>query len=111
MQQSFDQIQKFGQDNLDATTKAFGAFSSNAQAIATEAAEFARKSFEQGSSTLEKLLGVQSLDKAIELQAAYVKGTYDTLMSQTAKMGTLYSALATETFKPYEGLLAKALKA
>jgi hypothetical protein len=108
MLQPFTQIQKLGQDNLDATMKALGAFSSNSQTIATETAEFARKSFEQTSSTLEKLLGVQTLDKAVEIQAAYVKGAYDSLVSQSAKIGSLYSTLATETLKPYEGLLSKA---
>ena len=107
MLQPFTQIQKFGQDNLDATMKAVGAFSSNSQAIATEAAEFARKSLEHTSSTVEKLLGVQTLDKAIEIQTAYMKGTYESLVSQSTKMGSLYSALATETLKPYEGLLPK----
>jgi len=108
MLQSFTQIQKFGQDNLDATVKALGAFSSNSQAIAAEAADFARKSFEHTSSTVEKLLGVQTLDKAVEIQTAYVKGAYDSVVSQSAKMGSLYTALATETLKPYEGLLPKA---
>ncbi len=108
MLQPFNQIQKFGQDNLDATMKAFGAFSSNSQAIVNEAAEFARKSFEHTSSTVEKLLGVQTLDKAVEIQTAYVKGAYENLVSQSAKVGSLYSALATETLKPYEGLLSKA---
>jgi len=108
MLQPFTQIQKFGQDNLDATMKALGAFSSNSQTIATETAEFARKSFEQTSSTLEKMLGVQTLDKAVEIQAAYVKGAYHSLVSQSAKIGSLYSTLATETLKPYEGLLSKA---
>ena len=108
MLQPFNQIQKCGQDNLDATMKAIGAFSSNSQAIATEAAEFTRKSFEHTSSTVEKLLGVQTLDKAVEIQTAYVKGAYDSLVNQSAKMGSLYSALATETLKPYEGLLSKA---
>ena len=108
MLQSITQIQKFGQDNLDATVKALGAFSSNSQAIATETADFARKSFEQTSATVEKLLGVQTLDKAVEIQTAFVKGAYDSLVSQTAKMGSLYSNLATETMKPFEGLLSKA---
>ncbi|WP_268995455.1 phasin family protein [Microvirga roseola] len=108
MLQPFTQFQKFGQDSLDAAVRAFGAFSSNAQAIATESADFARKSFEQSSSVVEKLLEVQSLDKVMEVQAAYVKGTCDSLVSQSAKMGALYSALASETFKPYEGLLPKA---
>jgi hypothetical protein len=107
MLQSLDQIQKLGQDNVDATVKALGAFSSNAQVIATETAEFAKKSFEHSSSTLEKLFGVRTLDKAIEIQTDYLKGAYENLVSQSAKMGALYSNLATETFKPYEGLLAK----
>jgi hypothetical protein len=107
MLQPFTQIQKLGQDNLDATMKALGAFSSTSQAIATEAAEFARKSFEHTSSTVEKLLGVQTLDKAVEIQTAYVKGAYDNLVSQSTKMGSLYSNLATEALKPYEGLLSK----
>jgi hypothetical protein len=103
MLQPLTQIQKFGQDNLDATVKALGAFSSNSQTIASETADFARKSFE--------LLGVQTLDKAVEIQTAFVKGAYDSLVSQTAKMSALYSALATETMKPYEGLLSKATAA
>lgn len=111
MLQSFAQFQKFGQDHLDATVKALGAFSSNAQAIATETADYARKSFEDGSAVAEKLIGAPSLDKAIELQTAFAKGAYDSLVSQSAKMGALYTALATEIFKPYEGLVAKAVKA
>jgi hypothetical protein len=107
MHQPFTQIQKFGQDNLDATVKALGAFSSNSQMIASETADFARKSFEQTSATVEKLIGVQTLDKALEIQTAFVKGAYDSLVSQATKMGALYSALATETMKPYEGLLSK----
>ena len=104
---SFEQIQKFGQNNLDAAMKAVGAFSTNAQAIVTESAEFARKSFEHNTSTIEKLFGVRTLDKAIEVQTAYVKGTYDSLVSQSTKLGTLYSTLATESLKPFEGVLVK----
>ena len=108
MLQSFTQIQKFGQDNLDATMKALGAFSSNSQVIASETADFARKSFEQTSATVEKLMGVQTLDKAVEIQTAFVKGAYDSFVNQTTKMGSLYSNLASETMKPFEGLLSKA---
>ena len=108
MFQPFAQFQKFGQDNLDATMKALGAFSSNSQAIATETAEFARKSIEQTSLTVEKLLGVQTLDKAVEIQTAYLKSADEGLVSQSTKIAALYSTLATETVKPYEGLLSKA---
>ncbi|NIX77729.1 phasin family protein [Microvirga terricola] len=111
MIQSFDEIQKFGQDSMDAAMRSLGALSSNAQAIAAESAEYARKTFEQGSSAVEKLFGVRTIDKAVEVQTDYVKGAYDSLVSQSAKMSVLYSALATETLKPYEGFVAKATKA
>jgi hypothetical protein len=111
MIQSFDQLQKFGQGNLDATMKALGAFSTNAQAIAVESAEFAKKSIEQSSSAVEKLMGVRTLDKAVQIQTDYVKGAYDSFVSQSTKMGALYSALAAEALKPYEGFLSAQTKA
>ena len=43
MIQQFDQFQKFGQDNVDATVKAFGAVSKGAQVIAVESADYAKK--------------------------------------------------------------------
>ncbi|SCZ07665.1 phasin family protein [Microvirga guangxiensis] len=111
MLQPFANLQKLGQENLEATIKAAGAFSSNAQAIVNETTDFARKSFEHNSATVEKLIGAQSLDKAIEVQTAYAKGAYESLVAQSTKMGSLYTALATDMFKPFEGLLTKAVKA
>lgn len=111
MLQPFANLQKLGQDNLEAAIKAAGAFSSNAQAIANETAEFARKSLEQNSATIEKLIGVQSLEKAIEVQTAHAKDAYESLVAQSSKIGALYTALAADTFKPFEGLLTKSLKA
>ncbi|MCG7394048.1 phasin family protein [Microvirga sp. ACRRW] len=111
MLQPFANLQKLGQENLEATIKAASAFSSNAQVIATETADYARKAFEHNSAAVEKLIGAQSLDKAIEVQTAYAKGAYESLVAQSTKMGALYTALATDTFKPFEGFLSKTVKA
>jgi hypothetical protein len=111
MLQPFANLQKLGQDNLEATIKAASAFSTHAQTIANETAEFARKSLEQNSATFEKLSGAQSLESAIEVQTAYVKGAYETLIGQSSKMGALYTALAADTFKPFQGLLPQTTKA
>ena len=107
MIQQFDNIQKLGQDNVNAALKTFGAVSKSAQAIAVEATDFARKSFEQSTSTVEKLAGARSLDKAIEIQTDYLKSAYEGFVAQSTKMGELYSNLAKEAFKPYEGFAAK----
>lgn len=110
MIQQLDQIQKFGQDNMDAVIKTFGAVSKNAQTIAVEAADYAKKSFETGTSTFEKLIGAKSLDKAIEIQSDYVKTAYEGFVAQSTKMGELYANIAKEAFKPYEGIVAKAAR-
>ena len=85
MIQQIDQFQKFGHENLDAVVKTVGAMTKGAQTIALEAADYARKSFEQSSATVEKLVGARTLDKAVEIQTAYIK----------------------DAFKPYEGIVAK----
>ena len=106
--QQFDTIQKFSKDNVDAALKIFGVVSKGAQAIAVETADFAKKSFEQSTATFEKLIGAKSLEKAIEIQTDYVKSAYEGFVAQSTKLGELYTNLAKEAFKPYEGLVAVA---
>ncbi len=106
----FDQIQKLGKDNADAALKSFGAISKGAQAIAVESADFAKKSFEQGTATIEKLAGAKTLDKAFEIQTAYVRSAYEGIVAQSTRMGELYAGLAKEVFKPYETVVAKSSK-
>ena len=107
MMQQFDTVQKFGKDNADATLKAIDAVSKGVQAIATEATDFAKKSFEQSTATFEKLAGARTLDKAVEIQTEYVKSAYEGFVSQATKMGQLYTGVAKDAFRPYEGLVTK----
>ena len=107
MMQQIDQIQKLGKDNVDAALKSFGVVSKGAQAIAVETADYAKKSFEQSTATLEKLVGAKTLDKAIEIQTAYAKSAYETFVAEATKMGELYTDLAKESYKPLEGIIAK----
>jgi hypothetical protein len=106
-----DKFEKLGKENVDAALKTFGAVSKGTQAIAVETADFAKKSFEQGSATLEKLVGAKTLDKAFEIQTDYLKSTYEGFVAQSAKLGELYANLAKDAFKPYEGLVAKSAQA
>jgi hypothetical protein len=107
MLKNFDDIQKYGKDNMDATMKAWGLVSKNVQAIAAETADYSKKSFEEGSAALEKLLGAKSLDKAIEIQTSYAKSAYEGFVAQATKMGELYAGLAKETYKPFESFASK----
>jgi hypothetical protein len=106
----FDQIQKLGKDNADAALKTFGAVSKGAQAIAVESADFAKKSFEQGTATIEKLVGVKTLDKALEIQTDYVRSAYEGFVAQSTKITELYANVAKDAFKPLERIVAKTAK-
>ena len=107
MMKNFDDLQKLGKDNVDIAMKQFGTVSKGVQAIATEVADYSKKSFEDSSAALEKLLGAKSLDKAIEVQSAYAKSAYEGFVAEATKLGELYADLAKETYKPFEGFLAK----
>jgi hypothetical protein len=108
MNQQFDTVQKFGKDGFDATVKAFGIASTGTQAIVVENADYARKSLEQGAATFEKLVGVNSLNKAIEIQAEYIQGAYKDLIAQATKNRELYTKLAQDSFEPFSALRSTA---
>lgn len=108
MVQGFETIQKMSKDNMDAAVKSLGAVSKSVQAIATETADYSKKSFEDSSAALEKLLGVKTLDKAIEVQSEFAKSAYESFVAQATKMGEMYTSLAKELYKPFEGAMAKA---
>lgn len=107
MVQNAEDFQKLGKENMDQAMKNFGTLSKGLQAIAIEVADYTKTSFEQGTAALEKLLGAKSFDQAVEIQQAYLKSAYEGAVAQATKIGELYSDLAKETFKPYEGLIGK----
>ena len=107
MMQQIDQIQKLGKDNVDAALKSFGVVSKGAQAIAVETADYAKKSFEQSTAVVEKLVGAKTLDKAIEIHTDFLKTAYEGFVAQSTKMGELYANFAKEAFRPLESFAAK----
>jgi hypothetical protein len=108
MLNNFEDMQELGKNNLDATMKSFGSLSKSTQAIAAEVADYSKKSFEDGSKTLEKLLGVKTVEQAIEIQTDFAKTAYEGFVTQVTKIGDLYNELFKETYKSFESNLSKA---
>ena len=73
-----------------------------------KSSEYSKKSFENGSAFLEKLLGAKSLENAIQIQSEYAKTFFEELVGYVTKTGELYSNLAKEAFKPIETAITKA---
>jgi hypothetical protein len=102
-----EEFQNYGKEQLDAAVASAGTYTKSLQAIATAYTNYTKKSFEEGSAFIEKLSGVRSLDKAIEVQTDYAKTAYETFVAETTRIGELYKDLAKESAKPFEGFMAK----
>jgi hypothetical protein len=107
MAYEFEDLQKLGKEQYDAAAAVTSSITKALQAIATETADYSKKSLESGSAFVEQLLGAKSYDNAIQIQTEYWKTSYAGFIAQATRMGELYSGLAKETFKPIEGAFAK----
>ncbi|MFD2250624.1 phasin family protein [Pseudochelatococcus lubricantis] len=107
MAAQYEDVQKFGKEQIDSSLKAFGAFSKGLQGIAAELADYTKRSFEEGTSALEKLAAAKTLDKALEIQTEYARTAYENFVAESTRIGELYTDLTREAFKPYEGAFAR----
>jgi len=108
MTNNLDEMQKLGQSNLDATAKALGSFSETARAIATEMTDYSKKSFKEGTSAIEQLVGAKTLEQAVQIQTEYAKVAYGNFVAQASKIGQLYAQLATDAYRSFESNLGRA---
>ena len=102
-----EDIQQYGKEHMETVVASATSVQNGLQAIASAYGDYTKKSFEDTKSFVEKLSGVKSLDKAIEVQTEYAKSAYETFVAESQKIAGLYSDLAKQTFKPLEGIVAK----
>lgn len=79
----------------------------NIETIANEYRDYTRKSFQESRFFVEKLMQVQSFDKAIEIQSEFARQAYGDFVAESQKICELYSELAKQTFKRWEGFATK----
>ena len=108
MFQNYEDTAKFGKDLMDTGLKSATGMQKSMQAIALEAGEYSKKSFERGAAAFEKLFAAKSPEKAIEVQSDYFRQSYEGFVAQSTKMGELLTQMAKDAYKPFEQAVAKA---
>ncbi|WP_308494303.1 phasin family protein [Microvirga aerophila] len=108
MTQQFDVAQKLGKGSFDTAVKTLELTSASTKAIVVETADYAKKSLEQSTATFQKLAGVKSLDKAIEIQTDYFKSAYEGFVAHSTKTRELYTKLAQDSLAPFGALRSAA---
>src|SRR6202158_6024018 len=107
MMVKIEDIQQYGKEHLETVVASATSLQNGFQAIASAYGDYTKKSFEDTKSFVEKLSGVKSLDKAMEVQTEYAKSAYETFVVESQKIAGLYTDLAKQTFKTIEGMVAK----
>jgi phasin family protein len=102
-----EDIQQYGKEHMETVVASATSVQNGLQAIASAYGDYTKKSFEDTKSFVEKLSGVKSLDKALEVQTEFAKSAYETFVAESQKIAGLYTDLAKQTYKPLEGLVAK----
>ena len=106
-----EDVQQYGKEHLETVVASATTVQNGLQAIASAYGDYTKRSFEDTKSFVEKLSGVKSLDKAIEAQTEFAKSAYETFVAESQKIAGLYTDLAKQTYKPFEGLVAKFIPA
>jgi hypothetical protein len=102
-----EDMQKLGKNGMDAAMTAAGAWNKAAQALAVEFVDYSKRSAESSAAAWEKLLGAKSLETAIEVQTEFMRSSYEDFVAEATKIGELYTDLARNAYRPFEGTLIK----
>jgi hypothetical protein len=92
-------FQEIGKEQLNSATTSPTFLVTGFQAITAETIEYSKKSLENGSAFVEKLLGAKSFQSAIHIRSEYTRTYYAALVAYLTKIGELNTKLAKEAFK------------
>jgi hypothetical protein len=98
----------YGKDFMESSAQSLASLSNRAQAIATEATEYTRKSVEANGAFVEALFAARSLEDAIDIQANHFRRSYEAFVTEAGRISELYADLAKDAYKPFESLVVTA---
>jgi len=96
------EYQKAAETGVEAASRSFMEANKGFQALASEMMEYSKAVFDDGIRTWEQLIGVKSLDQAIQIQSDYAKRFSESHMAELSKLGQMYVELFRDAAKPVE---------
>jgi phasin family protein len=96
------QAQERMQSGFEAGSKAFTEANKGFQALAAEMMEYSKAAFDDAIRTWEQLIGVRSLEQAMQIQSEYAKRVYENHMAEMKKLGEMCVGMVRDASKPVE---------
>ena len=96
------QAQEGFQTGLEAVSRSFSEANKGFQALAAEMMNYSKSAFDDAIRTWEQLIGVRSLEQAIQIQSDYAKRVYENHMAELKKLGEMCVGMVLDASKPVE---------
>jgi phasin family protein len=90
------------QSGFDAASRSFSEANKGFQALAAEMMEYSKSAFDDAIRTWEQLIGVRSLEQAMQIQSDYAKRVYENHMAELKKLGEMTVGMVRDAAKPVE---------
>jgi hypothetical protein len=96
------EFQKAAEGGFEAASRSFSEANKGFQALAAEMMNYSKEGFDDAVRTWEQLIGVKSLDQAIQIQSDYAKRVYENHMAELSKLGEMTMGMMRDASKPVE---------
>jgi hypothetical protein len=90
------------QSGFEAASRSFSEANNGFQALAAEMMNYSKSAFDDAIRTWEQLIGVRSLEQAIQIQSDYAKRVYENHMAELKKLGEISGGMVRDASKPVE---------
>jgi phasin family protein len=101
------EYQKAAESGFEAASRSFGEANKGFQVLAAEMMEYSKAAFDDTIRTWEQLIGVRSLEQAIQIQSDYAKRVYENHMAELKKLGEMCVGMVRDASKPVEDVSRK----
>jgi phasin family protein len=96
------EFQKAAEGGFEAASRSISEVNKGFQALAAKMTDYSKKAFDDAIRTWEQLIGVRSLEQAIEIQTQYAKRVYENHMAELSKLGEMCVGMVRDVSKPVE---------
>jgi hypothetical protein len=96
------QYQERVQSGFEAASRSFTEANKGFQALAAEMMNYSKAALDDAIRTWEQLIGVRSLEQAIQIQSDYAKRVYENHMAELSKLGEMTVGMIRDASKPVE---------
>jgi phasin family protein len=77
------------------------------QVPAAEIANYSKRSLEDHTAAMKRLMAAKTMQQTFEVQSEHVRTAYEASVAQASRIAGLYADLAKETCEPFEGIYGK----